>query len=86
MKNKNEVFEYKGGINTNEFTEWAKKVFKNPKRSGKRWCVVGLNFLKGYRKNYGDDEFYLFLNSVNIGCGKKEYRYIKKFLKNYKKQ
>ncbi len=69
-------------LNEEVFNKFVKDIFSNNKPE-KRYVILELNFIKGYRKQYGDDAFYEFVNTVHIMCGEKTLNYIKEFVAWY---
>jgi len=71
-------------ISEKEMLDFIKDSFKSSKKPKKRWMMLGLTFIKGYRKKEGDTALYELLQSLNIQCGEKTYNYIIDFVKKYK--
>jgi enolase len=65
------------------FLKLIKEMFSGVQHSRKRIVMIGIDFAKALRAEYGDEKFYAWLNMYEIQCGGECYDYIADFVKEY---
>ena len=72
-----------GEITEQDLKDFIKETFSSVRKEPAQ-MVLGLDFIKGIRKQEGDDGLYNFLCNVVVLCCDDAHDYLQKFIKEYK--